>query len=400
MTTIPVSEHPAWPMTRSCPTLPPDAFREFREGPPRKVQLRCGEAWLITQYQDVRATLADVRFSSDDQRPGFPALIQLPPEPGLQSFFRMDPPAQTRLRKMVMTEFTARRTRMMHPELEELVGELLDELGALPRPTDLVEAFTLKLPALMIARLLGVPDEDEKAFTDQSRVILSQVSTPEESYAAYLAYSGFLDRLAAQREREPQDDMLSRMATQFVATGQLSHKELVSIACFLLVAAHEVTANQLNLSVLSLLLLDPAERDRVLADPGLTEGAVEELLRYWSVSQDNIVRVAIEDIELNGARILAGDAVVVSLAAANHDDQVFADAATLDFTRANARQHVAFGFGPHMCPGAPLARLEMSVGLVGLFLRFPALRLAVDSAELSFREKTLVYGLNELPVTW
>jgi cytochrome P450 len=387
-------------MARSCPMRPPDAFRELRERPPVKVQLRCGEAWLITRYEDVRAVLADVRFSSDDQRPGFPALIQLPPEPGLQSFFRMDPPEQTRLRKMVMTEFTARRTRLIHPAVEQLVGELLDELAEQPRPTDLVEAFTLKLPALMIARMLGVPDEDEKAFTDQSRIILSQVATPEESYAAYLAYSGFLDDLATQREREPQDDMLSRFATQFVATGQLSHQELVSIACFLLVAAHEVTANQLNLSVLSLLLMDPQERDKLLADPELVAGAVEELLRYWSVSQDNIVRLAIEDMELGGAMIRAGDAVVVSLTSANHDDRVFADAATLDFTRANARQHVAFGHGPHMCPGAPLARVEMTVGLVELFRRFPALHLAVDSAAVSFREKTLVYGLNELPVTW
>jgi cytochrome P450 len=398
MTTTPMSELPAWPMTRSCPMLPPDAFRELRERPPVKVRMRCGDAWLLTRYQDVRAALADLRLSSDDQRPGFPSLIQLPDQ-GLQSFFRMDPPAATRLRKVAMSEFTARRTRLLQPTVEQLVGQLLDELGALPRPTDLIEAFTLKLPALMIARLLGVPDKDEGTFTEQTRTLLSQVAPPEETYAVYFAMAKYIDDLTAQREREPQDDMLSRLATQFVATGQVSHHELVEIAHLLLIAGHETTANLLSLSALSL-LLDPQQRDRILADPEVVEAAVEEFLRYWSISQDNIVRVAIEDVEFGDVLIRAGEAVVLSIPAANHDDRVFTDAAGLDFTRANVRQHVAFGFGPHLCPGAPLARLEMKVGLVELFRRFPTLRLAVDFTELSFREKTLVYGVNKLPVTW
>jgi cytochrome P450 len=392
-------ELPAWPMPRSCPLLPPDAYSELREGPPVKVQLRGGEAWLLTRYEDVRTALLDLRFSSDDQLPNFPSRIQLPPEPGIMTFFRMDPPEQTRLRKMAMTEFTARRTRLLRPAIEQLVGQLLDELGTLPRPTDLIEAYTLKLPALVIARLLGVPDEDEGTFTDQSRTVLSQVAPLDDIYAAFVAMSRYIDDLAAEREREPQDDMLSRFATQFVATGLMTHQELCHIARFFLVAGHETTANQLSLSVLSL-IMHPELRDKILADPDTVEGAVEELLRYWSISQDNITRLAIEDVQLDGALIRAGEAVVIALNGANHDDRVFADAAKLDLDRANARQHVAFGFGPHLCPGAPLARLEVAVGLVELFRRFPTLRLAVDFEELPFREYTLIYGLNKLPVTW
>ena len=399
MTTGSASELRAWPMPRSCPMLPPDAYRELREGPPVKVRLRDGDAWLLTRYQDIRAALSDLRFSSDDQRPGFPSRIQLPPEPGLNSIFRMDPPEHTRLRKIVMTEFTARRTRLLRPAVEQLVGQLLDELGALPKPTDLVKGFALKLPALVIARLLGVPDEDERTFIDQTQTILSQVATPEEVYTALLAMSQYLDDLARQREHEPEDDMLSRFATQFVATGQMSRAELNSLARLLLIAGHETTGNQLGLSVLSL-LLHPQQRDRILADPEMVEGAVEELLRYWSISQDNMVRVAIEDVELNGAPIRAGDGVVIAFSGANHDERVFPDAAELDCTRANARQHMAFGFGTHLCPAAPLARMEIAVGLVELFRRYPALRLAVDFEELSFRENTLIYGLRELPVTW
>jgi cytochrome P450 len=211
--------------------------------------------------------------------------------------------------------------------------------------------------------------------------------------------SAYLGDLVSQREREPEDDMLSRLATQFVATGQMTHLELVATAVLLLIAGHETTGNQLGLSILSL-LLDPQQRDRVLADPVTAEGAVEELLRYWSISQELIARVAIEDVQLDGVLIRAGDGVVITLPGVNHDERVFADAAVLDFTRENARQHLAFGYGPHLCVGAPLARMELTVALTELFRRFPTLRLAVDTSALSFRKDTMVYGLNELPVTW
>jgi cytochrome P450 len=310
-----VSALPDWPMPRSSPLLPPDAYTEFRAGPPRKVQLRDGTAWLITRYADVRAALLDQRLSSDDQQPNFPLRIQLPPDPRIQSFFRMDQPEQGRLRRMAMTEFTARRARLMRPAVEQLVADLLDELAMRPQPTDLIGAFTLKLPSLVIARLLGVPDADEKSFTAQSRMILSQQATREETYG-------------------------------------------------------ETTANQLSLSVLSL-LQHPEQLAGLRRDPHMMEPAIEELLRYWSISQDNIVRVAIDALELGDARIRDGDPVVIALNGANHDERVFPGAATLDIGR-DARHHVAFGYGPHLCPGAPLARLELKVGLSELFRRGPA----------------------------
>lgn len=393
-----VSALPDWPMPRSCPMLPPDAYAALREGPPSKVRLRDGEAWLITRYDDVRAALVDQRLSSDDQRPNFPLRIQLPPEPRIQSFFRMDQPEQGRLRRMAMTEFTARRTKMMRPAVEQLVAELLDDLAASAKPADLVECFTLKLPSLVIARLLGVPDSDEKSFTAQSRMILSQEATPEQTYAAYVEMSQYIDQLTTLREQDPQDDLLSRLAVQFVSTGELSHEDLVAMARFFLIAGHETTANQLSLSVISL-LENPDQLADLRANPALMESAVEELLRYWSISQDNIVRVAIEDLELGGAQIRDGDPVVIALNGADHDERYFPGAASLDIRR-DARHHVAFGYGPHLCPGAPLARLEMTVGLSELFRRFPNLRLAVDVSELSFRQNTLVYGINRLPVTW
>ncbi len=396
--TEPAQQSADWPMPRSCPYAPPDDYAQLRTSPPVKVRIRGGEAWLVTRHEDVRQVLKDARFSADDQQPGFPIRIQLPPEPGIMSFNRMDDPEHGRLRRMAMTEFTARRTRALRPEVELLVERLLDELEKGPNPVDLVENFAVRLPSLVIARMLGVPEEDEATFTEQSRVILSQEATPEETYAAFVAMSQYLDRLAAQRAAEPKDDLISRLATRYVATGELTHQELVAMARFFLVAGHETTAHQISLSVLSL-LRDPAQLGELRADPALFKPAVEELLRYWSISQDNQVRAAVADVDLGGAPIRKGDGVIVAIPSANHDESVFPGAARLDVHR-DARQHIAFGFGPHLCPGAPLARMELEVCLRALFTRFPTLRLAVPAGDVRFRENTIVYGLEELPVTW
>ncbi|MDX2591681.1 cytochrome P450 [Streptomyces sp. WI03-4A] len=389
---------PEWPMPRSCPYAPPDAYEGLRKEAPLKVRIRGGEAWLVTRHADVRQVLNDNRFSADDQKPGFPIRIQLPPEPGVMSFNRMDGSEHGRLRRMAMTEFTARRTRALRPEVELLVERLLDELARGPRPVDLVEHFAVRLPSLVIARMLGVPEEDEATFTEQSRVILSQDATPEETYGAFVEMTGYLDRLAARRTAEPQDDLISRLVTRYVASGELTHQELVAMTRFFLVAGHETSAHQISLSVLSL-LRDPALLAELRADPGLYKPAVEELLRYWSISQDNQVRAAVADVELGGARIRAGEGVIVAIPGANHDESVYPDAGRLDIHR-NASGHLAFGFGAHLCPGASLARMELEVCLSMLFTRFPTLRLAVPAEDVRFRENTLVYGLEELPVTW
>jgi cytochrome P450 len=287
----------------------------------------------------------------------------------------------------------------MHDDIQSLIDGLLDELEAAGPGADLVEAFTVRVPALVIARLLGVPPEDTFAFVEHSRTIVSTDVTPEQVYAAFVELSQYIDRLTTTKEQDPQEeDLLSRLAKDYVATGELTHQELVSLARFLLVAGHETTAHQISLSILSL-LKDPALVAELQSDPTLYKQAGEELLRYWSIPQDNQVRAAVEDVDLGGAQIAKGDGVIVAIPSANHDESVFPNAATLDIHR-EARQHIAFGFGPHLCPGASLARLELELCLRSLFTRFPTLRLAVPESELSFRHNGLVYGLDSLPVTW
>jgi len=394
-----VAALPDWPMPRSCPFSPPDAYRELREEPPVKVAVAGGEAWLVTQYEHVRQVLGDpARFSSLDTNPGFPIRIQLPPEPGIMSLVRLDGEEHAKLRRMVMSEFTVRRTRAMHADIEALIEGLLDELEAVGPGADLVERFTVRLPALVIARMLGVPQQDEFTFAEHSRTIVSSDSTPEQVYGAFVELSQYMDRLTTAKEQDPQEDLLSRLARDHVPTGELTHQQLVSLSRFLLVAGHETTAHQISLSVLSL-LKDPALLAELQSDPALYKPAVEELLRYWSIAQDNQVRAAVQDVEVGGARIAKGDGVILAIPGANHDESVFPGAGTLDIQR-EARHHIAFGFGPHLCPGAPLARLELELCLRALFTRFPTLRLAVPDSELEFRHTGLVYGLEKLPVTW
>ncbi|WP_328346349.1 cytochrome P450 [Streptomyces violaceus] len=336
---------PEWPMPRTCPYAPPDQYAELRQGPLVRVRVGGGEAWLVTRHDQVRAVLTDSRFSSDDQMPGFPVRVQLPPEPKVMSFFRMDDPEHGRLRRMAQTEFTARRTRALRPAVDELVERLLDGLAAGPRPVDIVREYALALPALVIARLFSVPEEDQSQFTARSETILTPDADPNEVYGAFVAMTEYLDRLVTERERRPQDDLLSRLATRYVLTGELTHEDLVAMARLFLVAGHETTIHQIALSVLSLLRA-PDQLAELRDRPELYPQAVEEALRYWSIAQDNQVRVAVGDVELGGAAIAKGDGVILALPAANHDERVFADPGRFDIHR-DAGRHIAFGYGAH-----------------------------------------------------
>ncbi|GHI01836.1 hypothetical protein AQI88_16860 [Streptomyces cellostaticus] len=387
-----------WPMARSCPFSPPDQYAQLREQPPVKVRIRGGEAWLVTRHDHARLVLNDPRFSADDQHPGFPIRVQLPPAPRMMSFNRMDDPDHERLRRMGTTEFTARRTRALRPWVEEVVGRLLDALEQGPNPVDLVHNFSLRLPSLVIGRLLGVAEGDEAALAEQTETVLSQEAEPQKIYDAFVGMTEYLDRLATDREGAPRDDLVSRLATKYVATGELSHEDLVAMARMFLVAGHETTAHQISLSVLSLLCA-PDQLAELRERPELFPSAVEELLRYWSIPQDNQARAAAVDVHLDGADIRKGDGVIVAIPGANHDEAVFPGAGTVDIHR-DARRHVAFGHGKHLCLGAPLARMELEIALHSLFSRFPTLRLAVDPRQVAFRENSIVYGIRELPVAW
>ncbi|AGL15959.1 cytochrome P450 [Actinoplanes sp. N902-109] len=396
----PEAQAPVFPAPRTDVLQPPPAYAEMRKCPVMRVRYPYAqEPWLLTRYADVRSALADPRLSSDSRNPDLPRLHPFPPGPSNVSFAHMDDPDHGRLRKTLTSEFTYRRVQAMRPAIETVVDELLDSLAGQGGPVDLVPAFALPVPSLIMCTLMGVPAADQQFFQQRTHTVAG-AADPAEVGQAYAELYAYMDELTTAKERDPQDDLLSRVAQKYVLTGQITHEEFVGVARILLIAGHETTASMIALGVVTL-LRHPDQLAAIRAEPELISTAVDELLRFHSITLNGVVRVAEEDLEIGGHPVAKGDGIAFSLLAADHDETVFPDAARFDARRANAGQHLAFGHGVHQCLGRSLAKLELEIALSAIFRRFPDLRLAVDFDDLPFRpDDRFIYGLYALPVTW
>jgi cytochrome P450 len=256
-------------------------------------------------------------------------------------------------------------------------------------PVDLVEALAQPIPAQVICELLGVPYDDRARFQADALALFRLDLAPEELSAAYAAVHGYVAELVAAKRAAPTDDLLSGLTE-----SDLTDEELVNIGFTLLGAGLDTTANMIALSAYAL-LCHPEQLPALHAEP---DHAVEELLRYLSIIPGT-VRTALEDVELGGQLVRAGESVTVSVPAANRDPAAFADPDTLDLRRRTS-QHVAFGHGIHQCLGQQLARVELRVALPALFERLPGLRLAVPPEEVPLRTDMVIYGVHRLPVAW
>ncbi|UUU29708.1 cytochrome P450 [Streptomyces sp. CA-210063] len=394
-----MTTHPPLPTLRPLLDPSPEYAKWRAEEPIRRVTIWGDNSpWLVTRHEDARAVLADPRFSADATRDGFPGFRPQSPPRAPGQFFMMDPPDHTRLRRVLIPDFTFRRIEQLRPAIARICGELLDSITADGGTTaDLVESYALPLPSLAICELLGVPYEDHDFFQRQARAFSSLASGPKEMLAARKALHTYLGELLARRAREPADDLLSRLARDRVATGEVSAPEAVGIASLLLVAGHETTANMFPLAVVAL-LSHPDQLAALRADPGLWPGAVEELLRHLTVAHSGLRRIATEDVDVAGVRIQAGEGVVVALQAANRDPSAFADPDALDVRRGTTG-HLAFGHGLHQCIGQSLARAELQIGLPALFDRLPGLRLTAPPEDFALT-MTTVHGVRSLPVSW
>ncbi|MCA2217141.1 cytochrome P450 [Jidongwangia harbinensis] len=386
------------PLTRTCPFAPPAEHVRLQETEPVAwVTLPTGEqVWALTRIDDIRTMLTDPRFSADRTHPGFPHLA-----PGRRAMagslkrmmVSMDPPEHGRARGAVVGEFTVRRTAALRPRIQQIVDERIDALAAGPRPADLVPALSLPVPSLVICEVLGVPYADHAFFQRSTEALLRRTTPPEERQVSLGGLHAYLQELVARKAAEPGDDLLSRQLD-----GGADRQDVVSLAMLLLIAGHETTANMISLGVM-MLLRHPDQLAAIRDDPGRTPRAVEELLRYFTIGEFSLSRVAVGDVEIGGKLIRAGEGVVVLSNAANRDPAAFADGDRFDVGR-DARHHVAFGFGAHQCLGQNLARAELQIVLDTLFRRLPGLRLAAPVDELPFKDDANIYGLYELPVTW
>lgn len=392
------SEPLSWPRSHRDPTDPinpaPALARLRAEQPVFGMQLPHPTGgsitmWLITKYTDARELLSN-RDTTNSLGHSESAAAQ----PGF--LLSLDPPDHTRIRRMLTGQFSMRRLTAMRPHIEEIATRFLDKMEADGPPADLMKAFALPLPSLVICELLGVPFEDQAEFQRRSDTMLDVSVTPEQQAQNTRDMNAYMGSLVLRHRQQPGEDILGMLIREHA--NDLTDEELVGIGNILLVAGHETTANTIGLGTL-LLLRHREQLALVRDDPEVTGSAVEEIVRYLTIVDTGNPRIILKDMTIGGQRMRAGDVVMVSLPSTNRDPDFMADADVLDVTR-QPQAHLAFGHGIHQCLGQQLARLEMSVALPALLQRFPTLSLAASEADLTFRADGPVNGIRALPVRW
>ena len=358
--------------------------------------------YLVTRHDDVKAVLSDHERFSNGRPPGF----VLPGAPTLSdeelasaragNLLGLDPPEHQRLRRMLTPEFTIRRMKRLEPRIVEIVDAQLDAMENAGPPADLVTAFALPIPSLVICELLGVPYDDRADFQRRSARQLDLSIPIAERMALQQQGRAYMGSLVRRARHQPGEDILGMLVREH--GSELSDDELIGVASILLIAGHETTSNMLSLGTLAL-LRHPDQLAAVRDDPEAVAPAVEELLRWLSIVHSSIPRITTTDVEIAGVPIAAGELVFASLPSANRDPDFIDAPETLDIRR-GAVGHLAFGHGVHHCLGAPLARMEMRIAFPALLRRFPKLALAEDFDDVAFRSFHFIYGLKALEVGW
>ncbi len=361
--------------------------------------LQAGDGTLIvTRFAECQAVSRDHRLGKmpTEMLAGF-GLADWAEHPALYGYFTsllgINPPDHTRLRRLVSSSFTARRVRALRPATERMIDDLIDEMAAGPI-ADFVPGFAFPLPLNVIGELLGIPHADRSQFQhlvqDWSAVL--DVITPEvllKADPAAKAVRDYLSDLAAERRRQPREDLISALVQHEESGDRLTEDELLTMAGLLFAAGFETTTNLLSNGLVAL-LEHPEQRPDLHADPA---AAVEELMRYDSPVQ-NIDRTALEPTTIAGVRFEPGRHIVAYTGAANRDPRRFTDPGRLDLRRAD-NASLSFGGGMHYCLGAPMARLEAQIGFPRLFERLPGLRLAPGARR---RNSLTIRGYDHLPV--
>lgn len=369
-----------------------------------RLRFRGGEeGWLVTGYRETRAVLNDPRLSLRRWRPlltedpgEFAAIVEMMERRGLLAgnLLVMDPPDHTRMRRILAPRFSSKSVGDLTGRIEGIVDRCLDGVEAAGPPVDLVETFATRIPLLGHCALLGVPESDIPMLE-----LLGTITDPEMSGAqvveVFERIREYLGEVVARKRAEPGEDLLTH-----IVAADLGDDEILGILVLLFVAGLETTASMIGSGTFAL-LCHGEQLELLREDPSTVDAAVEELMRYLTVFNAGAqTRTALADIELDGAVIQAGDAVSVSLLAANRDGERFERPDDLDIRR-GGRGQVGFGHGIHVCLGQHLARLEMRIAFTRLLERFPGLRLAVPAEEVPLSgELDVTFAVRELPVAW
>ncbi len=368
--------------------------------PFRKIPL-----WIVTRYDDCAAALKDGRLHKDARK--------LDPDVRRRYFvlgerasflsrhmLSSDPPDHTRLRQLVQKAFSAKMIEGLRPRIRAIAEELLDRQRGSDH-MDLIADYAFPLPITVIAELLGIAKEDRDQFRHWTKSIIMTSARPErakEAQVAVMELASYFQAVFEDRRKAPREDLVSALTLAEEEGDKLSPEELLSMMFLLLVAGHETTVNLIGNGVLEL-LENPEQKERLVSNPGLAGSAVEEMLRYQSPVELSSFRWPSEDIEIAGAHVPAGEAVVAGLLSANRDEKYFEDPDRFDIGR-QPNRHMAFGHGIHFCLGAQLARMEAVIAIPLLLERMPGLRLAVSRGELEWSEHILLRGMKAMPVAF
>jgi cytochrome P450 len=355
---------------------PYPTYRALREHEP--VKRMPNGSWFLTRYDDLVSAYKNTKLFSSDKKKEFAPKYGASPlfEHHTTSLVFNDPPAHTRVRRLIMGALSPRAIAEMEGDLVALVDRLLDALAAGGK-VDLIEDFASAIPIEVIGNLLGVPRDERGPLRDWSLAILGALEPviSAEAFArgnaAVRDFLAYLDILVARRRAKPGNpdrDVLTRLIQGENDGERLTETELLHNCIFLLNAGHETTTNLIGNGLVAL-SRNPAQKQRLIEHPDLIRTAVEEILRYESSNQLGN-RMTTEQIELGGITLAAGTSVTLCIGAANRDPGQFADPETLDIGRTPNR-HLAFATGAHQCAGMALARLEGAIAISRFLARFP-----------------------------
>ncbi|MGZ4457692.1 MAG: cytochrome P450 [Nocardioidaceae bacterium] len=384
----------AWPLHR-IGMDPVPRVAEVRESEPvHKLTSFMGlTVWMVSGEAEARQVLADTTSYSNDIRP-FVGKRGSTTDGDIGGLGFTDPPEHTRLRKLLTPEFTMRRLERLRPRIAAIVEEQLDRMEERGPVVDLVREFAFPIPFLVICELLGLPDEERETFRQLGSARFDVTYGGQGAFGAVSDSRRFLMEATRRQRSNPGDGLIGHIVREHGEA--ISDFDLGGLADGVFTGGLETSASMLALGT-AVLLDHPDDFLRLATDPASVEPAVEELLRYLSVVQVAFPRFPKQDLVLGGHQVRKGDVILCHLSGANRDG--VADDGLEEFrAQRPPLSHLAFGHGFHRCVGAELARMELRTAYPALARRFPDLALAVPRAEIDFRQLSIVYGVDELPV--
>lgn len=403
-------------MEKSCPVLDTsgreivaEAERLRAQGPAVQVELPGGVlAWWVNSYQASRQLLTDTRITKS-ARAHWPAFRggEVPPDWELISWVAMDNISTSfgknhmRLRRLVGKAFSPRRVEAMRPRIVNLTNELLDDVAtAAPgEVVDLKTRFASLLPARLVADLIGMPEEARAKTAHVIDMMVDTTVNPEQAQAILQGWRSAMETLIADKRRTPGEDIASYLiaARDDEDGSKLTEAELTDTIFAILGAGSETTINFLD-NAITALLTHPEQRELVMSGEVPWKEVIEETLRVEAPLASLPLRFAADDVEIEGVKIAKGDTILINYHALGRDPALHGeDAGRFDVCRAD-KEHISFGYGPHFCLGAGVARLVAEISLSTLFSRFPGLTLASAPEELPPLPTFIMNGHRSLPV--